>query len=93
MNFVDPRLARQDRAGIAPCCSGDVVGADLRKLRHIRLNQTPIEGKSSADNDDRGTSFSGAIDVDAISANVDQLTGRRRSGLGLRRDRQRQQRN
>lgn len=95
MNLVHPHLARQNRTGIAPRSTGDIVGANLRELRDFRLNQTPIEGKSAAHNYHRGISlaFSSAIDVDAISANVDQLTERRRSRLGLRRDRQRQQRN
>jgi len=93
MNFVDPHFARQGWAGIAPRSSGDIVGADLRTPRYLRLNHTPIEGKSCAGNDDCGTSFSSAIYVDAVSANIDQLTERWRSGLGLRRDRQRQQRN
>jgi hypothetical protein len=35
--------------------------------------------------------LSDAIDMDAVSANVDQLTGKWRSRLGSRRDRQRQQ--
>jgi hypothetical protein len=87
MNLADPHLARQGWAGITPGSSGDVVGADLRSPRYLRLNQTPIEGKSSTHNHNSGTSLSSAIYVDAISANVDQLTERRWSRLGLRRDR------
>ena len=93
MNLVDPHLTSQNRAGITPRSSGDIVGADLRKLRDLRLNQTPIEGKSSANHDDRGAALSDAKDMDAISANVNQLTERRRICLRLRRDRQCQQRN
>jgi hypothetical protein len=93
MNLVDPYLARQPWAGITPGSTGDIVTADLRELRHIRLNQTPIEGKSSTHNHNRGTSLASAIYVYAVSANVDQLTERWWSRLGLRRDRQRQQQN
>jgi len=91
MNFGDSLRAGYARAGIAPGATRGIVRADTREPGDIGLDKGPIEGESGACDEDRGAAFAGAVEMDAITADVDQLArGWRglRGGSGQERDRE-----
>src|SRR5712691_5800356 len=73
MYLVNSPHASQERTRIAPCGSGDVVRTDLRELRHVGLNQTPVEREASSHNHDGRASDAGTVKMDAVTSHVDQF--------------------
>src|SRR5512133_4368009 len=54
-----------------------VVGTDTSRLRYLRLHQTPAGRRAVAQcvQDDRWTSVADAMDMQSVTADIDQLTG------------------
>src|SRR5206468_3370201 len=74
--------------GIAPRIPGTVVRADSRKLFDSRLNKNPVEGKiaQTVFHYNRKISFARAVDMEAMAAEINELTWRWRTRhLGSRR--------
>src|ERR1700747_863663 len=76
VRFADPECAGVLRTGIAPSYSRVIVRTHLGESGDFRLHESPIEGVPGTNNDNRWASCSGAIEVDSIAADVDQLAKR-----------------
>jgi hypothetical protein len=53
-----------------------VIGADLSEFRDFGLNKAPIERISPTSDDDGGTAVAGAVQMNAVTSNVNQLSER-----------------
>ena len=80
MDFVRPVLARGGGSGVAPGGAGFVVGADGGDFGDGGLDESPVEGMAAGDEDGRA-SGAGAVQMDAVAADIDEFTQRRRGGL------------
>src|SRR6185503_6376619 len=71
------------RTRIAPGKTGAIVTTNARKPADSRLDQTPVKRKisRSVNQNDRRSFVARAIEVQGITADVDQLPGRRWRGL------------
>src|SRR6185369_6803801 len=80
---IDLREGTRLRAGVAPTVPGAVVGADAGKGRELFLNEYPIERivAQAVLYDYGGTALSRAMDVELMSAEINQCA-RRRWGRG-----------
>jgi hypothetical protein len=70
---IELRKAAGLRTGIAPCISGAVVGADAGELLDALLDEDPIERKiaESVFDDDGERAFAGAVEMEAMPAEID----------------------
>src|SRR5579862_2083163 len=64
-------------AGVAPGVSRSIISADARKLRNAILNQDPVKREipQSILYNDGWTALSCAMDVKAVAAKINQLSG------------------
>lgn len=79
MEFIGhPFAGSGQRTKVAPAESRSIVRTDPRDLREFRLHFCPVDRPAGTHRiqDDRGAAFSGAVEVELVSANVDELPRR-----------------
>lgn len=78
MGFLPHRARR--RTKVAPGQSGAIVRAHPSEASDLRQHKTPVEGKitRARHQDIRRTALPAAVDVQPVSADVDELACRRR---------------
>src|SRR4030095_9200619 len=69
----------RDRTGITPRKSSEIEATHTRKVRHIRLDQSPIEREITAAWDEYygRFAFASTVEMQTIATDIYKLTGRR----------------
>src|SRR5689334_14499642 len=82
------------RAGIAPRLTGTVVGTHSRESRNFFLYEVPVEGKitRAGGQNNCWATFACAVQVEAVSSNIDKLASWFRLVGGQGRERQKKNR-